>query len=105
MFDGNANVLKQGVLGKMNNETHCRLAPNEQTHGLKKKGRIIRCDAKLKAIWGDDVDEIHMYSVQRGLKEHITTMTKVLCVIFCSLSLSLSLSPTLSSLSTEWCLC
>jgi len=47
-----------------------------EVNGLKKKGRIIACDDKLKKIWGDDVNEIHMYSVQRGLKEHITTMSK-----------------------------
>lgn len=46
-----------------------------QTNGLK-TGRIIRCDAKLKTIWGEDVDEIHMYSVQKGLKGHIRSMTK-----------------------------
>ena len=43
---------------------------------MKKKGRIIICDDNLKKIWGENVDEIHMYSVQKGLKEHITTMSK-----------------------------
>ena len=47
-----------------------------QNHKLKKPGRIITCDANLKKIWGDDINEIHMYSVQKGLKSHITTMSK-----------------------------
>ena len=43
---------------------------------MKKKGRIIVCDDKLKKIWGENTEQIHMYSVQKGLKEHITTMDK-----------------------------
>jgi chromatin remodeling complex protein RSC6 len=46
-----------------------------EEQGLKKKGRIITCDAALKKIWTDK-EEIHMYDVQKGLKVHITTMTK-----------------------------
>ena len=34
------------------------------------------CDDKLKKIWGEKTEQIHMYSVQKGLKEHITTMDK-----------------------------
>merc|ERR1719362_1625427 len=47
-----------------------------EANGLKKPGRIIVCDDKLKKIWGNDVESIHMYAVQKGLKEHITTMSK-----------------------------
>eukprot|EP00484_Ammonia_sp_Unknown_P030485 CAMPEP_0197038780 /NCGR_PEP_ID=MMETSP1384-20130603/15667_1 /TAXON_ID=29189 /ORGANISM="Ammonia sp." /LENGTH=557 /DNA_ID=CAMNT_0042469267 /DNA_START=59 /DNA_END=1732 /DNA_ORIENTATION=- len=47
-----------------------------EAHGLKRKGRIILCDVALKKIWGEHVEQIHMYSVQKGLKEHITTMNK-----------------------------
>eukprot|EP01083_Nonionella_stella_P145561 456374_1 len=43
---------------------------------LKLPGRIIQTDEKLKKIWGNDVETIHMYSVQKGLKAHITTMSK-----------------------------
>merc|ERR1712130_364032 len=47
-----------------------------EKNGLKKPGRIIMTDEKLKSVWGQNVEQIHMYSVQKGLKEHITTMSK-----------------------------
>ena len=47
-----------------------------KANDLKRKGRIIICDDKLKAIFGENTEQIHMYDVQKGLKEHITTMSK-----------------------------
>eukprot|EP01083_Nonionella_stella_P271435 919728_1 len=47
-----------------------------KVENLKKPGRIIICDEKLKKIWGDETEQIHMFQVQKGLKAHITTMSK-----------------------------
>merc|ERR1712013_288215 len=47
-----------------------------ERNGLKRKGRLICCDAKLKRIYGEDTQKVHLYDVQSGLSRHITIMTR-----------------------------